>query len=38
MAQVVKNLSAMQETLIHSLGPEEALDKGMVTHSSILAL
>ena len=37
MAQVVKNLSIMQETLIHSLGPEDALDKGMVTHSSILA-
>ena len=38
MAQVVKNLSAMQETLIHSLGPEDALDKGMATDSSILAL
>ena len=38
MAQVVKNMSAMQETLIHSLDPEDALDKGMVTHSSIFAL
>ena len=38
VAQVVKNLSAMQETLIHSLGPEDALDKGMATDSSILAL
>ena len=38
MAQVVKNLSAVQETLIRPLSPEDALEKGMVTHSSILAM
>ena len=32
---MVKNLPAMSETLVRSLG-EEALDKGMATHSSIL--
>ena len=37
MAQMVKNLSAMQETWVQSLGQEESLKKGMVTHSSILA-
>ena len=37
MAQVVKNLSAMQETQIPSLGREDPLEKGMATHSSILA-
>ena len=37
MAQMVKNLSAMQETCIQSLNREDALEKGMATHSSILA-
>ena len=37
MAQVVKNLPAMQENQVQSLGLEEALGKEMVTHSSILA-
>ena len=34
---VVKNLPAMQETRILSLGQEDALEKGMATHFSILA-
>ena len=33
---MVKNLSAMQETWVQSLGQEDALEKGMATHSSIL--
>jgi len=33
----VKNLPAMQETRIQSLGQEDALEKEMATHSSILA-
>ena len=37
MAQVVKNLPAMQETWVQSLGGEDPLEKGMVTHSSVLA-
>ena len=37
MAQTVKNLSAMQETQVQSLGREESLEKGMATHSSVLA-
>ena len=37
MAQVVKNLPAMQETWVQSLGWEDPLEKGMATHSSILA-
>ena len=37
MAQKVKNLSAMQETLVQSLGWKDPLKKGMTTHSSILA-
>ena len=37
MAQVVKNLPAMQETLVRSLGWEDPLEKGMATHSNILA-
>ena len=37
MAQMVKNLSAMQETQVQSLGWEDPLEKGMVTHCSILA-
>ena len=36
VAQLVKNLSAMQETWIRSLGQEDALEKGMATLSSIL--
>ena len=36
-AQLVKNLLAMQETCIRSLGWEDALEKGMATHSRILA-
>ena len=34
---MVKNLSAMRETQIRSLGQEDFLEKGMATHSSILA-
>jgi len=34
---MVKNLSAMWETWVRSLGWEDALEKGMATHSSILA-
>ena len=37
MAQMVKNLPAVQETWVRSLGWEDALEKGMATHSSILA-
>ena len=37
MAQTVKNLPAMQEIQLQSLGQEDALEKGMATHSSILA-
>ena len=37
MAQTVKNLPAMQETQVRSLGWEDPLEKEMVTHSSILA-
>ena len=37
MAQMVKNLPAMQKTWVQSLGPEDALEKGMATHSNILA-
>ena len=37
MARTVKNLPAMQETLVQSLGQEDPLEKGMATHSSILA-
>ena len=36
-AQVVKNLLAMQETLVWSLGREDPLQKRMATHSSVLA-
>ena len=36
VAQMVKNLPAMQEIQIHSLGQEDPLEKGMTTHSSIL--
>ena len=34
---MVKNLSAMQETWVQSLGQEDPLEEGMATHSSILA-
>ena len=37
MAQMVKNLLATQETWDQSLGQEGPLEKGMATHSSILA-
>ena len=37
MAEQVKNLPSMQETRIRSLGPEDPLEKEMVTHSNILA-
>ena len=37
MAQMVKNLPAIQETQVPSLGQEDPLEKGMATHSSILA-
>ena len=36
VAQTVKNLPAMQETQVQSLGREDPLEKGMATHSSIL--
>ena len=36
VAQMVKNLPAMQETRVWSLGQEDPLDKGMATHSSIV--
>ena len=36
-AQMVKNLPATQETWVQFLGQEDALEKGMATHSSILA-
>ena len=36
-AQTVKNLPAMQETRVQSLGWEVPLEKGMATHSTILA-
>ena len=37
MAQIVKNLPAMRETQVRSLGQEDPLEKEMATHSSILA-
>ena len=37
VAQSVKNLPAMLETRVQSLGWEESLEKEMATHSSILA-
>ena len=36
VAQMVKNLLAMQETQVQSLGQEDPLEKGLATHSSIL--
>ena len=38
VAQMVKNLSLMQETWVQSLGWEDPLEEGMTTHSSIPAL
>ena len=35
--QMVKNLPAMQDTQVRSLGREDPLEKGMVTHPSIPA-
>ena len=37
VAQMVKNLPAMQETQVRSLDREDLLEKGMATHSNILA-
>ena len=37
VAQMVKNLLVMKETWIQALGLEDPLEKGMATHSSILA-
>jgi len=37
MAQTVKNLPAVQETWVQSLGQEDPLEKGIATHSSTLA-
>ena len=37
VAQIVKNLPVMQETRVQPLGWEDPLEKGMATHSSILA-
>ena len=34
---MVKNLPAMQETRVQSMGQENLLEKGMATHSNILA-
>ena len=38
VAQMVKNLPAMQETRVRSLGWEDPLEKAKATHSSILGL
>ena len=37
VAQIVKNLPAMQETQVQSLGQKDPLEKDTATHSSILA-
>ena len=37
IAQIVKNLPAVQENQVQSLGQEDPLEKEMATHSSILA-
>ena len=37
VAQLVKNLPAMQETRVRSLGQKAPLEKGIVTHSTTLA-
>ena len=36
VAQMVRNLPAMQETWVQSLGWEDPLEKGMATHSNVL--
>ena len=38
IAQLVKNPPAMQETPVRFLGPEDLLEKGQATHTSILGL
>ena len=38
VTQMVKNLPAMQETWVQSLGWKDLLEKRMTTHSSILAM
>ena len=37
VGQMVNSLPAMQDTKVWSPGPEDSLEKGMVTHSNILA-
>ena len=37
MAQTVRNLPAMQETIVLSIGQEDPLEEALATHSSILA-
>ena len=37
VSQLVKNLPAMQETLVRFLGQKDPLEKGQATHSCILA-
>ena len=37
VAQLVKNLLVVQEIWVQSLGQKDPLEKGMATHSSILA-
>ena len=37
VSQLVKNMPAILETQVRSLGQEDPLEKGMATHSSILA-
>ena len=37
VSQLVKNLPAMQETLVRFLGQKDPLEKGKATHSCILA-
>ena len=37
VAQTVKNLPALQETQVQSLGQDDPMEKGMATHASILA-
>ena len=38
VAQLVKNMLSMQETLVQFLGQEDPLEKGKATHSSVLGL
>ena len=37
VTQTIKNLPAMRDTHVRSMGQEDPLEKGMATHSSILA-